>query len=500
VNTHGKGRCFTRADFYAPGTKCVLVSVILRLIIVQYMEHWKQPYLTNVMWLGLLFSILSITMLSFHQFDKGPPEYEGVADDLYELYRLRTAQCLIAGDVAKCLPYTLETLIHYTVAEHSRKYDSDRGLWLLAGLTVRAAVNMGYHREPSQTSNISKLYAELRRRVWSVVASLDLGTSFSVGFPSMIAAIDSDTLEPRNLHDWELSEDTTVLPPSRPLTELTFVTYLIVKSRIIRALGRITDFNNALKSGSYDMVLEIDRSLQEAYADVPPHMKLENTEPGASKNPSASTVSGLQMEFLYHQGLCALHRRFLSRGKLDPRYKLSRARCITSSLVLLAQQDILHRETRRTSRGSMPYWYKTSHTRHFFVVATMILCIFLEYRRRGEDIACAPDDSVLLQALERSCSIWYELQGSAKDATRIHTVLRSVLSNFKPAATAPHLPGPLVESSPWSQSDQYISSAAVFPQTTEMDIDWVSYLSLLRYPRTDSFLGSVRFIYGLPLF
>ena len=85
----------------------------------------------------------------------------------------------------------------------------------------------------------------------------------------MMLAIDSDTLEPRNLRDWELSNDITVLPPSRPLTESTPVTYLSVKGRLMRALGRVADFNNALMPCSYTELLEIDSSLQEVFENIP---------------------------------------------------------------------------------------------------------------------------------------------------------------------------------------------------------------------------------------
>ena len=95
---------------------------------------------------------------------------------------------------------------------------------MMTGVIVRAAINMGYHREPSNTSSISVLQGELRRRVWLAVASKDDLASFLVGFPSMSLSVYSDALEPRNLHDWELSDDTTVLPPSRPLDEMTPVT------------------------------------------------------------------------------------------------------------------------------------------------------------------------------------------------------------------------------------------------------------------------------------
>src|SRR4051794_16113194 len=112
------------------------------------------------MWLGLLFSILTLSMLSYHFFDNEPPEYEGISGALLNLYLKRTAQCLMRADIAKCLPYTLETLIYYTAAEYSRKDDNGRGQWMMTGIIVRAAVNMGYHREPSPRSTISILQAE----------------------------------------------------------------------------------------------------------------------------------------------------------------------------------------------------------------------------------------------------------------------------------------------------------------------------------------------------
>ena len=156
-------------------------------------------------------------MLSYHQFGE-PPDYEGISESLFQLYRLRTAQCLIIGDIGKCLPYTLETLRFNATAELNRKDDSSRGLWIMTGVIVRAAINMGYHRDPSQSSSISILQAEYRRRVWLSVIGVDDMASFIVGFPRMMPEIYSDTMEPHNLHDWEFSDDTTVLPPSTPLT------------------------------------------------------------------------------------------------------------------------------------------------------------------------------------------------------------------------------------------------------------------------------------------
>jgi hypothetical protein len=65
----------------------------------QYQAHWESPSETQIMWIGLLFSMLSLIMLSFYLNDEEPPEYEGTSQSLYELYRLRTAQCLMMGDI-----------------------------------------------------------------------------------------------------------------------------------------------------------------------------------------------------------------------------------------------------------------------------------------------------------------------------------------------------------------------------------------------------------------
>ena len=90
--------------------------------------------------------------------------------------------------------------------------------------------------------------------------------------PRMMLVIYSDTMEPRNAHGCELSEDATIFPPSRPLTEPTPVAYMIAKGRLFRALGRVADFNNNPSLVSYDAVLKIDNSVYDAYQNFPPHM------------------------------------------------------------------------------------------------------------------------------------------------------------------------------------------------------------------------------------
>ncbi|KAH8797366.1 hypothetical protein F5884DRAFT_815131 [Xylogone sp. PMI_703] len=438
----------------------------------EYNEHWKDPSQTNVIWLGLLFSILAIVMLSYHQFDE-PAEYEGISESLFQLYRLRTAQCLISGDIAKCLPYTVETLRLNATAELNRKDDNSRGLWILMGVIIRAAVNMGYHRDPSHSPSISGLRAEYRRRVWFAVAGMDDVASFRVGFPRMTPAIYSDTCEPRNLHDWELLEDSGVLPPSRPLTEVTPVTYMILKGRLFRSLGRIIDFNNDPNSGSYETVLAIDGSLYEAYHNFPPHMKWNDGTGISSPIKNRSDMSKLQLETIYHQGMCTLHRTFVTKERLDPKFTISRDRCISSSLALLSSQHLLQ-----------PSWYRFSQTRKMLALAAMILMLELEHRQKRGPANTFPDSSAILQKLEKSCTLWEDAKGSCEEAQRVHKVMTHMISRFEPvggvstsSTPIPDLVAEIPRSNPrfHSSNDSTSLNKDLYFMSTEMDIDWATW-------------------------
>lgn len=354
-------------------------------------------------------------MLACHQYGE-PPEYEGTSETLFQLYRLRTAQCLQSGDISKCLPYTVETLRLNATAELCRKDDVRRGLWIMTGVIVRAAISMGYHRDPSHTPGLSVLQAEYRRRTWLSVISLDDMASFVGGFPRMMLAIYSDAQEPRNLHDWELSEETNALPLSRPLTESTSVTYLLLKARLFKALGRVGDLSRSPNPASYEAVLEVDRALHDAYEEFPAYMKLDVV----GDKGSLRTRASISLVGMYHMGMCTLHRRFLAKSRVDGRYRFSRDRCISSALTTLSFQH-----------GLETSWFNLVQTRHMLILAGMVLILELELMRKSPDKDEAPDDDVLVQALEQSCADWAEATETCDEALRFHRFLVGVLSGFR---------------------------------------------------------------------
>jgi hypothetical protein len=390
-----------------------------------------------------------------------------------QLYRMRTAQCLLSGDISKCLPYTIEALRFNATAELNRKDDNRRGLWIMTGVLVRAAVNMGFHLDPSNTPGVSMLQAEYRRRTWLSVISMDDMASFLGSFPRLGSAINSDTQEPRNLHDWELSDESTIAPPSRPLSEATAVTYLIVKGRLFRALGRVAEINNAPGPVSYESILQVDKAVRDAYRAIPPHMRVDNiTGIGTNNNnlPATSQFSNLGLQLMYHKGLCILHRRFLGKERSNDKFKPSRDCCISSAMALLDFQS-----------GLQPSFYRASQTRQVLTLAAMIIFMELELRRRGPEKETSPDSETLLRTLERSCSRWTEAVGVCDDVRKAHEFLRGLITSVDAASgteagssqtMSPE--APLGFPSLSTKCDIYTGVTAIENGFSTMEVDWVS--------------------------
>jgi len=113
----------------------------------QLRSHWQDPSKTHIMWIGLLYGMLCLAMLSYHKVGDEPPEWRGRSLELAAEYRLRTVQCLVAADYTKPVEYTVETMLLYLFGEYSSRWDADLSLWIITSIITRIAFRMGYHRD-----------------------------------------------------------------------------------------------------------------------------------------------------------------------------------------------------------------------------------------------------------------------------------------------------------------------------------------------------------------
>lgn len=125
----------------------------------QLRAHWQDPNKTPIMWLGLLYSILCLAMLSYQKVGDEPSDWKGRSLEMAAEFRLRTVQCLVKGDYTKPVEHTVETMILYVLGEYSSRWDADLGLWLIQSMITRIAIRMGYHRDAKWFPSITPFQA-----------------------------------------------------------------------------------------------------------------------------------------------------------------------------------------------------------------------------------------------------------------------------------------------------------------------------------------------------
>ncbi|KAJ0163881.1 putative transcriptional regulatory protein C1F7.11c [Colletotrichum tanaceti] len=407
----------------------------------QLRAHWQDPSKTPIMWLGLLYSILCLAMLSYHKVGDEPPEWKGRALDLASEYRLRTVQCLIVADYTRPVEYTVETMLLYVFGEYSARWDADLGIYLIVSLLIRVAFRMGYHRDAKWFPTITPFQAEMRRRTWALVRMADVFFSHQVGLPSMIYGHDCDTQLPNNIFDEEFGLDTTVLPPSRPKTEPTPIAYMIAKSRLSTEMGEILQATNRVgRQLPYDEILRFDARLREINDEIPPHLKVSSLE--GSHDPVTLIIARFNINVLYNKIVCLLHKKYVPRARQNPRYAFSRRTAVEAALETLRHLITLDRESQPTGRLRSLKWFVTSMATKDFLLSAMLVALDLHFdrvaetsneRRRSETaIFWTPEQRLeMTRSLELTKDIWAGLADGSMEAYKASKILEIMLQKIK---------------------------------------------------------------------
>lgn len=146
----------------------------------EYHRHFQEPRKTPVMWLALLFSIMSLGCSmrlksgSIHL----SPSAQATIEEAQRYHEIAASAAILA-DYSSCKNhYTIETLILYAGGLRSACAFFD--VWLLTGVILRLAIRMGYHRDGDHYK-ISPYTAEMRRRQWGCLYMADVLMSWQLG-------------------------------------------------------------------------------------------------------------------------------------------------------------------------------------------------------------------------------------------------------------------------------------------------------------------------------
>ncbi|KAK5467939.1 hypothetical protein LTS15_000912 [Exophiala xenobiotica] len=423
-----------------------------------YNQHWQDPSKSSIVWIAMLFAMMRLAMLSYGREGDEPPEFRGKCQDYSANFRTQMAHCLITADYTKPHNHIIETLIFHLHAEYTSNRDAEASVWVLVGMIARLAMRMGYHRDAKLFPNLTPFQGEMRRRIWTFVRSADLLFSFQVALPSMIRIGDSDSELPRNIYDDEFDEDSTSLPPARPASEATPISYMIAKGRLSLGFGRVLEEINGVNRKGYDEVLKIDRGLRDIYESIPEHLKLR---PMAEQTlaPISLIMARFGLATVYHKSQCVLHRRHLRLARPGNRYMHSRRTCIDSAMQLLSFQATQHQQSRERGRLRSLRNHVNSLTAHDYLLAATVVCMDLySHRERGENDVSTPSTSVsggsisqgsnmseggayvpglshtrddLIRALEESRDIWMANRDFSMEAYKASELLNVLLYHIK---------------------------------------------------------------------
>lgn len=349
----------------------------------QYQTYWENPDGTSIVWIGMLFAIMRLAMLSYAREGDEPPEFRGKCQDMASTFRTQMANCLITADYTKPHAFIIETLVFHLHAEYSSNRDTEASVWVLMGVIVRLAMRMGYHRDSKFFPDVTAFQGEMRRRVWSFVRTGDLLFSFQIALPPMVRLGDSDTDLPRNIYDDEFDENSVTLPPPRPQSEATPISYMIAKSKLSFGFGRVLEETHGVQRKSYEEVLKIDKILRDMYETVPTHLKVA---PMAEQTlvPLAVIQARYGLATIYHKALCVLHRRYVRLAKPNNRYMYSRRTCLESALKLLEfQAAVLKQDSERNRMRGLKN-YVSSLVAHDYLLAGTLVCMDLYSTRERE--------------------------------------------------------------------------------------------------------------------
>ena len=387
----------------------------------EYKRFWKSPKDTPIMWLGLLYAIMSLAS-SFGLRDNDPdsPQAQSILQEVNK-YHSFAASAAVLGDFTKPKQYTLECLILYSAGLRSN--NAFVNVWLMIGLVVRLSLRMGYHRDPSHYPAITVFHGEMRRRVWSIISMIDVLISFQLGLPSMVKTIQADTLSPRNLLDRDFNSSTEVLPASRGIDELTPSSYTRAKLRIVRIFADASELSHATVTPSHDETMRLDRELEESKAAVPPLLQMPDISELVT-DPAEQLMCRFNLDLLYLKTKIVLHRRYMltPMSQLTPEEQrigigTSRRACILSALRVLQHHHTIYSASQTGGQLESVKWYMGSISTHDFLLAAMVICLELNSQLNNPAFAASPSGNIcphrraMMDALEKSQQIWSDASG-----------------------------------------------------------------------------------------
>lgn len=353
-----------------------------------------------------------------------------------QTFQKRSTECLIMSNYATApTSFTIEALLLNVQGEFALRPKTPIGPWLLAGIVTRLAMRMGYHRDPDHYPQISPFQGEMRRRVWASISQLDTLSSYQLGLPSIIQESHCDTRLPRNFLDEDLDSSTTELPAPRSDAELTPISYIIAKGRLLAVFRSFFNHVSTVRMAAYGDIMALDQRLREAHSAIPARLRIVRLEDSITTPPNL-LIRRYNLELVFQKSRCILHRHHMTEAYNNPKYAYSRLSCIEAAMTLLGHQAKIYEEVQVGGRLYRDKWFLSSLEHNDFLLAAMIVCLELSSRLKGhpEESGGVTEHGLLtysradmVSALQTARVFWTEFSPRSAEALQASTVLGVML-------------------------------------------------------------------------
>ncbi|KAE8445746.1 hypothetical protein EG329_012925 [Mollisiaceae sp. DMI_Dod_QoI] len=203
-------------------------------------------------------------------------------------------------------------------------------LWISAGSLLRAAMQLGYHRDPKHFPGMSIFHGEMRRRLWATIMELGIKESFGTAMPPLVSMDDFDTEPPANINDTDIHQETKTALISRDLITFTQTSLQIILLQSLPSrleIARVTI--NFRSEPSYDDVLRL-------HSDITTASRTAQSFKTISNNQSLTPFHHNYFDFILHQPLISLHLPWAVKARTNPQFYFSRKICLDTCLSIVS--------------------------------------------------------------------------------------------------------------------------------------------------------------------
>lgn len=283
---------------------------------LQYNKFWENPTSFDLVWMCLLFLMISLALQSYLEEDL-PPIFQENAKKTWEVW-LQSAE--VCGVFAK-LTYkpsliNLKCLILWIFVQSDArtKLNWIEQVSLTISMVVRMSQAMGMHRDPNFFS-LSPFDMEERRRMWHIVHFLDMSISLGRGLPSQIVPNGYDTKTPSNLNPSDLMPKYEKSPMAYPNSIQTESSFSIYRAKMLNLITEILDFSNGTSTiDKYEQTLIYHKMVENIYFEAPSFLSTSVLNCDMSQPDPGNLIQMVWFELEYLRTILILHRKYGTRA------------------------------------------------------------------------------------------------------------------------------------------------------------------------------------------